>query len=209
MSFFGGGSDRKMEDCVFQLKFCSKQMERLSKKAEKDQKLQEGKIKKALTQGNVEGARIYAENAIRKKNESLSYLRMASKVDAVQSRLQSAVAMKGITKNMSSVVRNLDTALNSMDLQKISAVMDKFESQFEDLDVRTSVLEGSMGAATTLSTPKESVDALIQQVAEEAGLEVLDKLGEAGAAPTSTIAAGERTTDSEDQLSRRLAALRN
>lgn len=47
---------------------------------------QEGKIKKALQQGNVEGARIYAENAIRKKNESLSYLRMASKVDAVQSR---------------------------------------------------------------------------------------------------------------------------
>lgn len=48
--------------------------------------IQEGKIKKALQQGNVEGAKIYAENAIRKKNESLSYLRMASKVDAVQSR---------------------------------------------------------------------------------------------------------------------------
>ncbi|KAF2343941.1 hypothetical protein FHG87_025303, partial [Trinorchestia longiramus] len=73
------------------------------------------------------------------------------------------MAMKGITKNMGSVVRNLDSALNSMDLQKISAVMDKFESQFEELDVRTSVLEDSMGAATTLSTPKESVDALIQQ----------------------------------------------
>ena len=47
--------------------------------------------------------------------------------------------MKGITKNMGSVVKNLDQALNSMDLQKVSAVMDKFESQFEDLDVRTSV----------------------------------------------------------------------
>ena len=40
---------------------------------------------------------------------------------------------------MGSVVKNLDQALNSMDLQKVSAVMDKFESQFEDLDVRTSV----------------------------------------------------------------------
>ena len=54
-------------------------------------------------------------------------------------RIQSAMAMKGITKNMGSVVKALDQALNSMDLQKISAVMDKFESQFEDLDVRTSV----------------------------------------------------------------------
>ena len=54
-------------------------------------------------------------------------------------RLQSAVAMKGITRNMSSVVRNLDSAMTSMDLQKITAVMDKFETQFENLDVRTSV----------------------------------------------------------------------
>lgn len=49
------------------------------------------------------------------------------------------MAMKGITKNMGSVVKALDQALNSMDLQKVSSIMDKFESQFEDLDVRTSV----------------------------------------------------------------------
>ena len=60
-------------------------------------------------------------------------------VDAVASRVQSAVTMKGVAKNMGSVVKSLDKAINSMELQKISAVMDKFESQFEDLDVRTSV----------------------------------------------------------------------
>ncbi|KAK8737686.1 hypothetical protein OTU49_004190 [Cherax quadricarinatus] len=208
MSWFGGNSDKKMQDCMFQLKFCGKQMERLSKKAEKDQKIQEGKIRKALQQGNVEGARIYAENSIRKKNESLSYLRMASKIDAVESRIQSAMAMKGVTKNMGSVVKALDQALNAMDLQKVSSIMDKFESQFEDLDVRTSVLEDSMGAATTLSTPKEAVDALIQQVADEAGLEVMDQVN-AQSVPAGTLTAGERTADHEDQLSRRLAALRN
>ena len=83
-------------DSLFQLKFCSKQLARLSKKAEKEQKSQEAKVKKALEQGNVEGARIYAENAVRKKNESLNYLRMSGKVDAVASRVQSAVTMKGV-----------------------------------------------------------------------------------------------------------------
>ena len=85
-----------MVDSLFQLKFCSKQLARLSKKAEKEQKTQESKVKKALEQGNVEGARIYAENAVRKKNESLNYLRMSGKVDAVASRVQSAVTMKGV-----------------------------------------------------------------------------------------------------------------
>ena len=84
-------------DTLFQLRFCAKQLERLSKKAEKEQAAQQAKIKKALQQGNVEGAKIYAENAIRKKNEALNFLRMASKVDAVRSKVQTAVTMKEVS----------------------------------------------------------------------------------------------------------------
>lgn len=44
-----------------------------------------------------------------------------------------------VTKNMGQVTKALDKALNSMDLQKVTAVMDKFESQVQNLDVHTSV----------------------------------------------------------------------
>nr|CAH0099790.1 unnamed protein product [Daphnia galeata] len=199
-----------MEDTLFQLRFCAKQLERLSKKAEKDQAVQQGKIKKALQQGNVEGAKIYAENAIRKKNEALNFLRMASKVDAVRSKVQTAVTMKEVAKNMGMVVKALDKAVNTMDLQKISAVMEKFESQFEDMDVRTSVMEDAMGSATTLTTPRDQVDLLIQQVADEAGLEITDQLANAGSIPSAigTPSASVAASANDDQLSRRLAALR-
>lgn len=50
-----------------------------------------------MEKGNVEGARIYAENAIRKKNEGLNYLRLASRVDAVANRVQSAMTMKAVS----------------------------------------------------------------------------------------------------------------
>ena len=52
---------------------------------------------------------------------------------------------------MGSVVKSLDKAINSMELQKISAVMDKFEQQFEDLDVHTSVsgISSSYGVSMT------------------------------------------------------------
>ena len=56
--------------------------------------VQKTKCRKALATGYVDGARIYAENAIRKKNEGLNYLRMAGKLDAVQSRVQTAATMK-------------------------------------------------------------------------------------------------------------------
>ena len=51
---------------------------------------------KAIKEKNVETARVYAENAIRKKNEGLNYLRMAARVDAVSARVQSAVTMKDV-----------------------------------------------------------------------------------------------------------------
>ena len=101
---------------------------------------------------------------------------MSSKVDATASRVQTAVTMKGVAKNMESVVKALDKAINSMELQKISEVMDKFEQQFEDLDVQTSVMENAMGTATTTTTPADQVDDLIRQVAEENGLEVSSHL---------------------------------
>ncbi|XP_064458715.1 charged multivesicular body protein 1a-like [Ornithodoros turicata] len=197
-----------MDDMIFQLRFSTKQLERLSKRAEKEEKAQHAKIKRALQKGNVEGARIYAENAIRKKNESLNYLRMASKVDAVSSKIQSAMAMKQVTKNMGGVVKALDKAINSMDLQKVSAVMEKFEQQFEDLDVRSAVLDDAMGNATTTTAPLAQVDQLIKQVAEENGLEMIDQLNTAELAPSDTVATTGRAQVEEDALSRRLAALR-
>ena len=204
---FGFGSSKSMDETLFQLKFCSKQLERLSKKAEKEQKKEEAQIKKALEKGDEERARIYAENAVRKKNESLNYLRMSSKIDATASRVQSAVTMKGVAKNMEGVVKALDKAINSMELAKISEVMDKFESQFEDLDVHTSVMENAMGTATTTTTPASQVDDLIKQVAEENGLEVVAAMPASASGTIGETVKASATTD--DPLSRRLAALRD
>ena len=51
----------------------------------------------ALQQKNVEGAQIYAENAIRKRTEGNNYLRMAARLDAVSNRVQTAMMMKDVS----------------------------------------------------------------------------------------------------------------
>ena len=73
----------------------------------------------ALQQGNNDGARIYAANAIRKKNESLNLLRLASRVDAVASRVETAVTMRQVSGNMASVVKGMDKAMESMNLERV------------------------------------------------------------------------------------------
>ena len=45
--------------------------------------------------------------------------------------------MNQVTDSMKGVVRAMDKGINAMDVDQISKLMDKFETQFEDLDVKT------------------------------------------------------------------------
>lgn len=46
---------------------------------------------------------------------------------------------------MAQVTKALDKALSTMDLQKVSSVMDRFEQQVQNLDVHTSVCALPLG----------------------------------------------------------------
>ena len=70
----------------------------------------------------MEGARIYAQNAIREKNQALNYLRLASRIDAVASRVEAAVRMKQVTRSMAGIVKGLDAAMKTMDMNKVKQV---------------------------------------------------------------------------------------
>ncbi|XP_026704624.1 charged multivesicular body protein 1b [Athene cunicularia] len=190
---------------LFNLKFAAKELNRNSKKCDKEEKAEKAKIKKAIQKGNMEVARIHAENAIRQKNQAINFLRMSARVDAVAARVQTAVTMGKVTKSMAGVVKSMDATLKSMNLEKISALMDKFEHQFETLDVQTQQMEDTMSNTTTLTTPQNQVDMLLQEMADEAGLDLNMELpqGQTGSVGTSVASA------EQDELSQRLARLRD
>ncbi|XP_015789159.1 charged multivesicular body protein 1b [Tetranychus urticae] len=195
-----------MEKHLFNLKFASKDLLRNSKKCEKEEKKEKEKCKMAITKNNYEAAKIHAENAIRQKNQSLNYLRMSARIDAVASRVQTALTTRKVTQSMTGVVKAMDAAMKSMNLEKISSVMDKFEKQFEDLDVQSSVMEDTMSSTTTLSVPQNDVDHLMKQVAEEAGIELKMELPRE---ETASIGDASVASADQDDLSQRLAKLRN
>merc|ERR1711874_645565 len=195
-----------MEKHLFNLKFAAKDLERNSKKCDKEEKAEKLKLKKAIEKGNMEVARIHAENAIRQKNQALNLLRTSARVDAVASRVQTAVTTKRMTQSMQGVVKAMDSAMKSMNLEKISGLMDKFEKDFEDLDVQTSVMEGAMSQTTATNVPQDAVEQLMKQQADEAGLELNMDLP---SAVNNTIGQSTSVANPEqDELSQRLARLR-
>lgn len=86
--------------------------------------------------------------------------------------------------------------------------MDRFETQFEDLDVATGYYENATSSATATGQPQDEVDRLMQQTADEAGLDKSQALAEAGAAKGEP--AKEQVEEArEDRLGERLRALRS
>ena len=117
--------------------------------------------------------------------------------------------MGQVTDGMKGVVKGMDKGIASMDVNKISKLMDKFEAQFEDLDVKTQYMEGTMNATTATSTPAEQVDDLISQVADANNLELGEAFAQAGPVGKKVPQNKEAASPVADDLEARLANLRN
>lgn len=136
-----GTCDHSQQEFCLEIlpQFTAKTLNRQAKKAQKDENTEKARLKKvnshrlsasnvqqsnrslqALQQRNTDGARIYASNAIRKKSEALNLLRLSSRLDAVASRVETAVTMRQVTGNMTSVVKGMDKAMDSMNLERVS-----------------------------------------------------------------------------------------
>ena len=58
---------------------------------------------------------------------------------------------------MSQVVRSMEGALKTMNLEQISTMLDRFEKSFENLDVQSQVMEETVGGITAQSIPEGDV----------------------------------------------------
>jgi charged multivesicular body protein 1 len=175
---------QQMMQVQMNLKFTSKRLEKLSAKCMKAEKKKKKEVKKAIEAGNIDIARVYAEQAVREKKQAMTYLRLSSRVDGVKSRMESAMAMSALTPQMSYVCRAMQGVQDQMDPEKIVGIMDKFASLDEDAQVISSVVEESMGGSLTSSTPEDEVDGLLLQVGEEHALDVTSALH---SAPTAAL----------------------
>ncbi|VDM63375.1 unnamed protein product [Angiostrongylus costaricensis] len=91
------------------------------------------------------------------------------KQEKVEKDKLTAAIKKRVTSSMSGVVKAMESAMKTMNLEKVQQLMDRFERDFENLDVHTATMERTMDGTTVLNAPKSQVDALIAEAADKAG----------------------------------------
>merc|ERR1712176_1553980 len=105
-------------------------------------------------------------------------------------------------------VGSMDSVMKSMDVEKISAVMDKFEQQFEDLDLTSQYMESAIDSTTSQTMPESQVENLMAQIADENGLEFQSEIDNIGVG-TGKLAQPEKNKgdDKDNELEERLKKL--
>lgn len=199
-------TNSQLSNLQLYLKLTAKQCHRCKVTCEKEERQERNKVKKAIERGNIDCARIYAQNSIRKRSEAVNYLRLSSRIDAVASRVDSAVKMQTVTRSMVMITKGMESVLKNMHYEKINSVMTQFEQQFQDLDVTGEFIDSAIAQTTSTITPEDEVTNLMSEIADEHGLEIAHTL--AHNAPLAPIPKKQLEEISEKTLEERLAALR-
>lgn len=167
-----GNSQPALEDVVWDMRLKSKELKKMSEKCQKEMRTEKLRVKQEIQRSNADGARIFAQNAIRKHHESLNYLKLSSKMDAVASRLETANRAQSLSADIRRALPSLQNVMKDLDTESMTTNMDEFAALFENLDVRSEYVANAIDNTTASSMPTDQVEKLISQVADEHALDV-------------------------------------
>merc|ERR1712010_94221 len=191
-----------------------RELDRERSKMEQQEKKIIADIKKMAKQGQMDAVKIVAKDLVRTRRYVKKFMLMRANIQAVSLKIQTlesqsamANAMKGVTKAMGSMNKQ-------MKLPEIQKIMMEFEKQSEIMDMRGEMIDDVMGD----EEDEDESDAIVNQVLDELGLQLNDKLGDApvgtgtlastAAAKNKTAVAAGAADDDDADLQARLDDLR-
>lgn len=164
--------ERQFFDALCSIRMAAKQFSRQSAKSAKLGIAERSKVKHALVRGDNDAANVHAQNAIRHANESMYMLRLSSRLEGVVSRMETQGRMLSVSQSFGNIVKSLDSALSMQNMEQVTETMTAFETQCDNLQIRSNALESIMGNVVADSIPANDVNSLIQQVAHENSIEL-------------------------------------
>lgn len=144
---------------------------------------------------------------IHKQNAANQMLKLSSRIDGVVNRMESMLKQRQVTKMLATVSKDLDPMINDKSLTSMSLAMDKFESQFENLDIESKVMESAIDNGTASAFNQNQVDDLLQEIAAENALDVEKLFEEAGIGQNKLKQKVVEETEEDKQQTQKLEAL--
>ncbi|KAM9047353.1 charged multivesicular body protein 2a isoform 1-T1 [Megaptera novaeangliae] len=194
-----------------------RELDRERQKLETQEKKIIADIKKMAKQGQMDAVRIMARDLVRTRRYVRKFVLMRANIQAVSLKIQTlksnnsmAQAMKGVTKAMGTMNRQLK-------LPQIQKIMMEFERQAEIMDMKEEMMNDAIDDAMGDEDDEEESDAVVAQVLDELGLSLTDELSNlpstggslsVAASGKKAEAAASALVDADADLEERLKNLR-
>uniref|UniRef100_A0A6B2EJL3 Putative vacuolar assembly/sorting protein did4 n=1 Tax=Phlebotomus kandelakii TaxID=1109342 RepID=A0A6B2EJL3_9DIPT len=151
-------------------------LDREKMKMEQQEKKVIADIKKLAKEGQMDAVKIMAKDLVRTRRYVKKFMLMKANIQAVSLKIQTlksqntmAQAMKGVTRAM----QNMNKQLNMPQIQKI---LHDFERQSEMMDMKEEMINDAIDDAMEDEGDEEESDAVVLQVLDELGLQLNDQL---------------------------------
>nr|CAG4652286.1 EOG090X0H8I [Triops cancriformis] len=151
-------------------------LDRERSKMEQQEKKIIADIKKMAKDGQMDAVKIMAMDLVRTRRYVKKFILMRANIQAVALKIQTlksqnsmAQAMKGVTRAMSSMNKQLK-------LPQIQKIMQEFEKQSEIMDMKEEMMSDAIDDAMGDEADEEESEAIVSQVLDELGLQLTDQL---------------------------------
>lgn len=153
-------------------------LDRERAKMEQQEKKIIADIKKYAKMGQMDAVKVMAKDLVRTRRYTKKFIMMKAQIQAVSLKITSlksqnamAGAMKGVTKAMMSMNKQLK-------LPQIQQIMQEFEKQTEIMDMKEEMMNDVIDDAMGDEDDEEETDAVVSQVLDELGLQMTEGLSD-------------------------------
>ncbi|XP_055606723.1 charged multivesicular body protein 2a [Uranotaenia lowii] len=168
-------------------------LDREKMKMEQQEKKIIADIKKLAKENQMDAVKIMAKDLVRTRRYVRKFMLMKANIQAVSLKIQTlksqnamGEAMKGVTKAMTNMNRQLN-------LPQIQKILHEFEKQSEIMDMKEEMINDAMDDAMEDEGDEEETDAIVSQVLDELGLQLNDQLsGLPQASGSLAVASGSK-----------------
>jgi charged multivesicular body protein 2A len=171
-------------------------------------------IKKAAKDNQIDSVKIMAKDLVRTRRYVKKFILMKANIQAVALKVQTLKSQNAMASAMKGVTRALTSMNRQMNLPQISRIMQEFEKQSEIMDMKEDMMNEVMDDAMGDEDDEEETDAIVNQVMDELGVQLNQQLPEAGGSTIATATgskvpqAAGAVADADADLQARLDNLR-
>jgi len=192
-------------------------LDRERSKMEQQEKKVIADIKKMAKLGQMDAVKIMAKDLVRTRRYVKKFIMMRANIQAVSLKIQTLRSNNEMAKAMKGVTKAMQTMNKQLKLPQIQKIMMEFEKQSEIMDMKEEMIGDAIDDAMGDDEDEEESDAIVSQVLDELGLQLTDdlavlpstggKLSVGGATAKEPVAAAA-ISDADADLQARLDNLR-